>query len=536
MPLTAGLRLGAYEIQDLLGAGGMGEVYRARDLKLKRDVALKVLPAAFTADPERLARLQREAELLAALNHPSIAQIHGIEEADGLRALVLEFVEGQTLDDRLKSTRPRLQRSGLGVSEAIAIARQIADGLDAAHQQGIIHRDLKPANIKLRPDGVVKVLDFGLAKLTDEGDAIGGGRAGPHITQSPTITTPAMTQMGMILGTAAYMSPEQARGRPADKRSDIWAFGCVLYEMLTGARVFEASDVTDTIAAVVRADPDWTKLPNDTPAAIRRLLRRCLQKDRAQRLADMADARLELDEAMMEPQPASVAVPISQRGRALVPWIVAALAVVTAIGVVVATNRRAVVPAPLVRMSVALPSDLVISPSSALAVSPDGSTRVFAATRGVTTQLYERRLHDFEVRPIAGTVDALDPSFSATGEWLAFIQRNRLMKMPAGGGAATAVADGMGVGTCWGPDGQIYFSVGPGEGLRRVSDTGGALSQVTTLDADAGEASHSSPFVLPGGRALLFATEVHGKSMSGARIALQPLDRSSHRVLIENGA
>jgi eukaryotic-like serine/threonine-protein kinase len=532
MPLAAGLRLGAYEIQDLLGAGGMGEVYRARDLKLKRDVALKVLPAAFTADPERLARLQREAEMLAALNHPSIAQIHGIEEGEGLRALVLEFVEGQTLEDRLKST-PRLQRSGLGVSEAIAIARQIADGLDAAHQHGIIHRDLKPANIKLRRDGVVKVLDFGLAKLSDVGDATGGGRAGPLITRSPTITTPAMTQMGMILGTAAYMSPEQARGRPADKRSDIWAFGCVLYEMLAGARVFEAGDVTDTIAAVVRADPDWTKLPIDTPAAIRRLLRRCLQKDRAQRLADVADVRLDIDESMVEPPNVSGAVP--RRHRTLVPWIVAALAVVTTIGVAVATNRRVATRAALARLSITLPPDLVISPSSMLAVSPDGSTLVFAATRGMTTQLYERRLHDFEVRPIAGTIDADQPSFSATGEWLAFIQRNRLMKMPAGGGAATAVADGMGAGTCWGPDGQIYFSIGPGEGLRRVSDTGGALSQVTTLDADAGEASHSSPFMLPGGRALLFATEIHGKSMSGARIALQRLDRSSHRVLIENG-
>jgi serine/threonine protein kinase/Tol biopolymer transport system component len=535
MPLPAGLRLGAYEIQALLGAGGMGEVYRARDLKLKRDVALKVLPAAFTADAERLARFQREAELLAALNHPSIAQIHGTEEADGLHALVLEFVDGQTLDERLMNDGPRSPRVGLDVSEVIAIARQIADGLDAAHQQGIIHRDLKPANIKLRHDGVVKVLDFGLAKLTAAGDATGAARAGPLITQSPTITTPAMTQMGMILGTAAYMSPEQARGRAADKRSDVWAFGCVMYEMLTGARVFEGSDVTDTIAAVVRADPDWTKLPSDTPAAIRRLLRRCLQKDRAQRLADMADARLELDEAMMEPQPPSVAVPTSRRGRTLVPWIVAALAVVTAIGVAVATNRRAAVPAPLARLSVALPPELVISPSSRLAVSPDGSTLVFAATRGMTTQLYERRLHDFEVRPIAGTVDAVQPSFSVTGEWLAFIQRDRLMKMPAGGGAATAVADGMSSGTCWGPDGQIYFSIGPGQGLRRVSETGGPPSQVTTLDADAGEASHSSPFVLPGGRALLFAAEIHGKSMSGARIALQPLDRSSHRVLIEDG-
>src|SRR5262245_55435243 len=284
MPLAPGVRLGPYEVSSLLGSGGMGEVYRARDAKLNRDVALKILPDSFATDVERLARLKREAQLLASLNHPNIGAIYGFEDSDlstssgqaGVPALVLELVEGPTLADRIAE-------GPLPLDEVLAIAKQIAEALEAAHEQGIIHRDLKPANIKVTPDSRVKVLDFGLAKAMEPSIAVAG-----DVTASPTITSPAMTQMGIILGTAAYMSPEQAKGRPADRRSDIWAFGCVLYEMLTGRRAFEGGDVSDTLAAVLRAEPDWTALPKATPSAIRALLKRCLEKDRQARIGDVA--------------------------------------------------------------------------------------------------------------------------------------------------------------------------------------------------------------------------------------------------------
>jgi serine/threonine protein kinase len=283
MTLSVGTRLGPYEITAALGAGGMGEVYRARDSKLNRDVALKVLPEQFASDPERLARFRREAQVLASLNHPHIGAIYGFEESKGVGALVLELVEGPTLADRIA-------RGPIPLDEALSMARQITDACEAAHAQGIIHRDLKPANIKLRPDGVVKVLDFGLARATE------ATPTSADASQSPTITSPAMTRAGVILGTASYMSPEQAKGRVADKRSDIWSFGCVLFEMLTGKRVFDGEDTAETLASILTKEPDWSLLPLDTPPSIRRLLRRCLERDRKRRLADMSDVRLELDE------------------------------------------------------------------------------------------------------------------------------------------------------------------------------------------------------------------------------------------------
>src|ERR1044071_6270804 len=274
MSLSAGTRLGSYEILTLLGAGGMGEVSRGRDPKLNREVALKVLPNTVAADAERLARFKREAQLLASLNHSHIAAIYGFEDSGDIHALVLELVEGPTLAERIT-------QGAIDIDEAIPIARQIAEALTAAHEQGIVHRDLKPANIKLRPDGSVKVLDFGLAKAIDT--SVGGVRLQPDLTISPTITSPAMTQLGVILGTAAYMSPEQAKGHAADKRSDVWAFGCVLYELLTAKRAFEGEDVSDTLAAVLRGEPDWNALPASTPSAVRRILKGCLEKDRRAR-------------------------------------------------------------------------------------------------------------------------------------------------------------------------------------------------------------------------------------------------------------
>src|SRR5215510_13269251 len=284
MPLTAGAHVGPYEILAALGAGGMGEVYRARDTKLDRDVAIKVLPELFVSDPERVARFQREAKTLAALNHPHIGGIYGLEDTAGVHALVLELVDGPTLADRIA-------QGPIPLDETLAIAKQITEALEAAHEQGIIHRDLKPANIKLRPDGTVKVLDFGLAKAIDPALA-----TTPGASMSPTITTPAMTRAGIILGTAAYMSPEQAKGKPADKRSDNWAFGCVFYEMLTGARAFDGDGVSDTMAAVLRGEPDWARLPADVPPPVAALLRRCLEKDPRRRLADVSTARFVFDE------------------------------------------------------------------------------------------------------------------------------------------------------------------------------------------------------------------------------------------------
>jgi serine/threonine protein kinase len=310
MLLRPGTRVGPYEILAPLGAGGMGEVYRARDGNLGRDVAIKVLPAAFAQDADRLARFEREAKTLAMLNHPNIASVHGLEksglplDADTMRggALVMELVEGPTLADRIAA-------GPVPLDEALPIARQIANALEAAHEQGIVHRDLKPANIKLRPDGTVKVLDFGLAKSMEPAAGLS-----PEASRSPTITSPMMTHGGMILGTAAYMSPEQAKGRGADKRSDLWAFGCVLYEMLTGRRPFDREDVSEMIVAVLRDDPDWRALPVHTPAPIRRLLRRCLEKDRTRRLSDAAAARLEVDEALNASPPHPIGVRDGRHG------------------------------------------------------------------------------------------------------------------------------------------------------------------------------------------------------------------------------
>jgi serine/threonine protein kinase len=304
MALASGVRLVVYEVRGLIGAGGMGEVYQGRDTQLNRDVALKILPEMFALDPDRLARFKREAQVLASLNHSNIASIFGFEESEGVHALVLELIEGPTLADRIA-------KGPLSLDEALPIARQIAGALEAAHAQGIVHRDLKPANIKIRPDGALKVLDCGLAK------ALAVDVASPVAMLSPTITSPAATRMGIILGTAAYMSPEQARGKPADRRSDIWAFGGVLYEMLAGTRAFDGDDVSDTLANVLTREPDWDALPADTPPSIRRVVRRGLEKDPRRRIHDIADARLEIDDARNDsgPEGHSVVGPLRRMER-----------------------------------------------------------------------------------------------------------------------------------------------------------------------------------------------------------------------------
>jgi len=381
MVLSSGTHLGPYQILSALGAGGMGEVYRARDTRLKRDVALKILPESFARDPERLARFQREAEVLATLNHPNIAAIHGLEEADGVKALVMELVEGPTLGDRIA-------QGPIPVDEALPIAKQIADALEAAHEQGIIHRDLKPANIKVRPDGTVKVLDFGLAKALDPMAGVS-----PGATASPTITSPAMTQVGVILGTAAYMSPEQARGKPVDKRADTWAFGVVLFEMLAGRRPFEGDEISDTLASILKSEPAWQVLPNEMPAAIHRLLRRCLQKDRQQRLQHIGDARLDIEDAQQTPPSDARARSVAHRERLV--WITAVL-VAAVVGVVGWRSADAPEP-PEMRV------DINAFDLQTFTLSPDGRKIAYTADDQTGRHLWIRFLDDTSPRRLPGT-------------------------------------------------------------------------------------------------------------------------------------
>src|SRR5512135_3303492 len=441
MTLAVGTKLGPYEIQAPLGAGGMGEVYRARDGKLNRDVAIKVLPETLARDADRLARFQREAQVLASLNHPHIAAIYGLEKSGDLEALVLELVGGETLAERIA-------RGPLPVEEALAIARQIADALEAAHERGVVHRDLKPANVKVTPEGQVKVLDFGLAK------ALAGDASSPDMTHSPTITAEA-TQAGVVIGTAAYMSPEQARGKAVDKRADIWAFGVVLYEMLTGRKLFEGETVSDVLAGVLRAEIDWSKLPPTTPAAMRCVLRRCLDRDPKHRLRDIGDARIALEDLASTASLSSAAaepVGAAPASRPVWPWVAAVLAAVlfgAAAGRFAFSPHR--VPAPAVRFEVAVPA------VSGAAISPNG--RLLAiVSRG---RLFVRDLDRLELREIAGTEGAIRPFWSPDSRTIAYGAKGKLWKVPAESGAPSVICELVGglwdqdAGGAWLPSGSI---------------------------------------------------------------------------------
>ena len=532
MSLDPGTRLGPYEIGSQIGAGGMGEVYRARDTKLDREVAIKVLPEEFASDAERLARFEREAKLLASLNHSNIAGIYGFEEQDGVSALALELVEGPTLAERIA-------QGPIPVEEAIAIAKQIAEALEAGHEAGVIHRDLKPANIKLREDGTVKVLDYGLAKTLD-GNVV--NRPESELSQSPTLTREG-TQVGVVLGTAAYMSPEQARGKRVDNRADIWAFGVCLFEALSGKKPFDGETVTDVLAAVVNTAPRWESLPDKTPAGVRRLLHRCLRKDARERLHHAADVRIELGESSwQEAQETTV------RGSPLLPAAIAVALVALAVAIWSSLRAPAERVSDIVRATITIGEGVGVgtqSFSSAIAISPDGRHLAYVAFGpGVPPQLYLRAMDSLESRVVAtgeqvggGSTGAAAPFFSPDGTWLGFAGRGSLMRVAVSGGAPVPITDIQGArGASWGSDGAIVYTRGLSSGLWRVPADGGEPEVLTVPDRERREKGHRHPDVLPGGEAVLYTVGTGDmRTWDEASIAVLSLETGEQKVLIEGG-
>ena len=530
MPLTPGSRLGAYEVTALLGQGGMGRVYRARDTRLQRDVAVKVLPDDFASDAERLARFEREAHALASLHHPNIAVLYGIEEAEsaGGRALIMELVEGPTLAELIASTGRASHGGGLAIPEALAIARQIAGALESAHEHGLIHRDLKPANVKVAADGVVKVLDFGLAKIIrpshDET---------PSLANSPTVTSDG-TRQGVILGTAAYMSPEQARGKPVDKRTDVWAFGCVLYEMLTGRPAFDGDDASGVLARVLERAPDFAALPASTPPAIRRLLRRTFEKDRTRRLADLADARLEIDDVSnpLAEATAPAPIPVGRRRGWLLP---AMLGLVGGAAAGAGLYAWLADPDPVAPIRLAIsplrPVSLYTDPmGSSIALSPDGKYVVYVGVSGAL-QLYARRVDDIEARPIPGTEGARQPFFSPDGRSVGFWSAagGEIKRVAFEGGLVGTVCKsptGLFFGAAWGPGDVIVFA---GGGLYRAPAAGGTAEVLTTPQPT--EFEHRWPEFLPDGRTVLFT--IWRGNPARSHLGAQPLSGGTPKVLLE---
>jgi Tol biopolymer transport system component len=531
MSLAAGTRLGPYEIAAAIGAGGMGEVYRATDSNLKRSVAIKVLPASVAADVDRLARFQREAEVLAALNHPNIAAIYGLEKTPDFTALVMELVEGEDLSQRIA-------RGAMALDEALPMARQIADALEAAHEQGIIHRDLKPANIRVRPDGTVKVLDFGLAKALEQGSGI-GDRGAALLANSPTITSPAMmTGVGVILGTAAYMAPEQARGKAVDKRADLWAYGCVVFEMLTGRRAFEGQDVTDTIAAIVRGEPDWSALPAGTPASVKRLLKRCLAKDSKLRLREAGSAIVEIDEARTAPDPAATAVIAGRRWPAAV-LAAAAVAMALLVAGYIAWPRPPVDSLTHLAMPVAPAAALrtSVNAGSIVSISEDGRRVAFLGVQtGAGAQLFVRALDQSVATAVPGTSGATGQAFSPDGRWLSYGLNGTLFRIEVGGGAPQAITalDGAFLGAAWIDNESLTFATSQTQGIMRVRAAGGEPVRITTADTGAGQFVHAYPSVAPGGRFLVFTVGTNSQGGLQGIASVVPIEGGTPRTLLNS--
>ncbi len=517
-----GTTISHYKVLEKIGQGGMGTVYRAQDTTLDREVAIKVLPEQFTQDPQRLARFEREAKLLASLNHPNIAAIHSFEHSDSMHFLVLELVPGETLAERVA-------KGPLPVEEALEVCRQIAEGVEAAHEKGVIHRDLKPANVKVTPEGKVKILDFGLAKAFEAEPPV------TDISQSPTLTE-EMTRAGVILGTAAYMSPEQARGKPVDKRADVFAFGAVLYELLTGKRAFEGETITETIAKVLESEPKWEVLPQNTPWTIRSLLRRCLTKDPHDRLDGIANVRIEIKLALGEPTTVSPIEGLSAAKPALwkraIPLVLASLVVgisITLIAVWVLTPPPP--PHPLTRMAMVLPPTQQLTASGhPVAFSPDGKDLVYVANE----QLYLRGMDQLEAMPIRGTEAARGPFFSPDGQWVGFWDGGELKKVSISGGAPVTLCETLGFwGANWGADDVIVFGQGP-DGIFQVPANGGRRELLIEMDSEKGEQAYG-PQILLGGKSVLFTLRSGGAGWNDAQILVQSLQTGERKVLISGG-
>jgi len=535
--LSPGTKLGRYEIRSKIGAGGMGEVYLARDLKLRREVAIKVLPDAFAQDTERLARFEREARLLASLNHPHIGAIYGLEESGNTQFLVLELVPGTGLNELVA-------RGPMPIEQAFVISRQIAEALEVAHERGIVHRDLKPSNIKITADAQVKVLDFGLAKVLEEPSA------NSNVSESPTVLYQG-TQTGLILGTAAYMSPEQAKGKRVDKRTDIWAFGCVLYEMLTGKPVFLGEATTDTLASVIRDEPNWSLLPSATPTGIRQLLRRCLQKDPSLRLRDIGDARVEIMDTLSEPAAESVIVgptgaSARKDWRRLIPF--ALVGLVT--GVIVSglafwvisrfVSVRGLTTQPVRRFAINLAENEPLALTKfvplavgrpAITVSPDGNKLVYVVNHNGVAQLCLRPLNQFDAKLIGGTEGAYNPFFSPDGNWIGFFADNKLKKVSLAGGEPVTLCEARNpVGADWGPNDMIFFGDQEGGTLTRVSSTGGTPQPIPVGGAQAPDAE-----VLPDGKWLLYSTS-QGSNPDYHEIRAVSLETGQSSVVLQGGS
>jgi Tol biopolymer transport system component len=522
-----GKRIVHYEVREKLGAGGMGEVWRASDSKLGRDVALKMLPEHLSHDVERMSRFQREAQVLASLNHANIGAIYGLESADGVTCLVLELVRGETLADRI-------QHGAVPLDEALDIARQIADAMEAAHDQGVLHRDLKPGNVMITPEGTVKVLDFGLAKAFE-------GEAGSEsLSMSPTITA-RNTMAGVILGTAGYMSPEQAKGKQVDRRADIWAFGVVLFEMLAGRQAFTGETASEVLAAVMMREIEWDQLPKDLPAPIMRLLRRCLDKDPRRRLRDIGEARLIIEDYLANPAaaeaalaPAAAAAAPSRTSRR--PWLVAGgLAVITAL-VAWAPWRAPAAPPPVMEFDVELAPEPLFSGYGGAAVLSRQGDRIAFATDGEERMLFVRDLSDPVPREVAGTELAYHQFFSPAGDWIGFFTRTELKKVSIRGGAPLVLAPvALNRGGTWTDDGSIIYAPNPSSPLMMIPEGGGEARAITQLDSTAGETSHRWPHVIPGRNAVLFTVFNNSPGLVQGRLEVLDLETGKRKLLHHGG-